>query len=88
MTRYVGAYTAICGGLDALVVTAGIGGHSASVRAARCGTLTWLGVELHEQANASNGPCMSTTDSVVAAWVIPTNEELMTAQHTLALIRP
>jgi acetate kinase len=47
----------------------------------------WLGVTLVERANASNGPCISTPDSRVSVWVIPTNEELMIAQHTLALIR-
>jgi acetate kinase len=88
MTKYVGAYTAVLGGLDALVFTAGIGEHSAPVRAALCGKLAWLGVKLDEQANASNGPRISTSDSAVSVWVIPTNEELMIAQQTLALIRP
>jgi acetate kinase len=88
MTKYVGAYTAVLGGLDALVFTAGIGEHSASVRAALCAKLAWLGVKLDEQANASNGPRISTSDSAVSVWVIPTDEELMIAQHTLALARP
>ena len=50
--------------------------------------LAWLGVKLDEHANASDGPCISTRDSAVSVWVIPTNEELMIAQHTLALISP
>ena len=87
MTKYVGAYTAVLGGLDALVFTTGIGEGSAPVRAALCGKLAWLGVKLDEQANASNGPRISASDSAVSVWVIPTNEELMIAQHTLALIR-
>jgi acetate kinase len=87
MTKYVGAYTAVLGGLDALVFTAGIGEHSAPVRAALCGKLTSLGVKLDDQANASHGPCISATDSAVSVWVIPTNEELMIAQHTLALVK-
>jgi acetate kinase len=87
MTKYVGAYIAVLGGLDALVFTAGIAEHSAPVRAALCGKLTSLGVKLDEQANASNGPCISATDSAVSVWVIPTNEELMIAQHTLALVK-
>ena len=87
MTKYAGAYAAILGGLDALVFTAGIGEHSAPVRAALCGKLTSLGVKLDDQANASNGPCISATDSAVSVWVIPTNEELMIAQHTLALVK-
>jgi acetate kinase len=87
MTKYVGAYTAVLGGLDALVFTAGIGEHSAPVRAALCAKLAWLGVRLDERANASGGPRISTADSAVSVWVIPTNEELMIARHTLALMR-
>jgi acetate kinase len=88
MTKYVGAYAVVLGGLDALVFTAGIGEHSAPVRAALCRKLTSLGVKLDEQANASNGPRISAPDSAVSVWVTPTNEELMIAQHTLALLRP
>ena len=87
MTKYAGAYAAVLGGLDAFVFTAGIGEHSAPVRAALCARLSWLGVKLDEQANASGGPRISTPDSAVSVWVIPTNEELMIAQHTLALVR-
>jgi len=88
MTKYVGAYTAVLGGLDALVFTAGIGEHSAPVRAALCGKLAWLDVKLDEQANTAGGPRISTPASGVSVWVIPTNEDLMIAQHTLALICP
>ena len=87
MTKYVGAYTAVLGGLDALVFTAGIGEHSAPVRAAISFKLAWLGLRLDERANATHGPCISTPDSAVSVWVIPTNEELMIAQHTLALVQ-
>ena len=88
MAKYVGAYVAVLGGLDAFVFTAGIGEHSAPVRAALCGKLAWLGVKLDEQANNSNGPRISTAESRISVWVIPTDEELMIAQHTLAIIRP
>jgi acetate kinase len=88
MTKYAGAYAAVLGGLDAFVFTAGIGEHSAPVRAALCAKMAWLGVKLDERANVSNGPRISTLDSAVSVWVIPTNEELMIAQHTLALVRP
>jgi acetate kinase len=88
MTKIVGAYTCVLGGLDALVFTAGIGENSAPVRAALCRALAWLGVTLDEAANRSNGPRISGADSPVSVWVIPTNEELMIAQHTLALVRP
>ena len=76
------------GGLDALVFTAGIGENSAPVRAGLCHALSWLGVTLDEAANQRNGPRISSSDSQVSVWVIPTNEELMIAQHTLALVRP
>jgi acetate kinase len=88
MTKVVGAYTSVLGGLDALVFTAGIGENSAPVRAGLCDALGWLGVTLDEAANQANGPRISTADSRVSVWVIPTNEELMIAQHTLAVIRP
>jgi acetate kinase len=88
MTKYAGAYAAVLGGLDAFVFTAGIGEHSAPVRAALCTKLSWLGVKLDEAANDANGPRISTADSLVSVWVIPTDEELMIAQYTLALIRP
>ena len=87
MTKYAGAYAGVLGGLDAFVFTAGIGEHSAPVRAALCSELAWLGVKLDAQANASGGPRISTLDSGVSVWVIPTNEELMIAQCTLALVR-
>ena len=88
MTKYAGAYASVLGGLDAFVFTAGIGENSNPVRAALCNKLAWLGVKLDKQANASNGPRISTADSQVSVWVIPTDEELMIAQHTLTLVRP
>ena len=60
----------------------------ARVRAALCSNLAWLGIKLDAQANAADGPRISAPDSAVSVWVIPTNEELMIAQHTLALVRP
>jgi len=88
MTKYAGAYAAVLGGLDAFVFTAGIGENSAPLRAALCAKLAWAGVKLDERGNVSGGPRISTPDSRVSVWVIPTNEELMIAQHTLALVRP
>ena len=87
MAKFAGAYTAVLGGLDAFVFTAGIGENSAPLRAALCARMAWLGVKLDVAANTSKGPRISTPDSKVSVWVIPTNEELMIAQHTLALIR-
>ena len=83
---YIGAYRAILPGLKALVFTAGIGENSAPLRTALCGKLAWLGVKLDEVANNAGGPRMSTADSLVSVWVIPTDEEWVIAQHTLKLI--
>ena len=67
--------------------TAGIGEHAAAVREAVCRQAEWLGVALDPAANETGGPRLSKGSSRVAAWVIPTNEELMIARHTLALAR-
>lgn len=69
-------------GLDALVFTAGIGEHAAPVRAAICRQLGWLGLTLDPAANARHGPRISQADSRISAWVIPTDEEKVIAQHT------
>ena len=86
--RELGSLAAALGGLDALVFTAGIGEHSAEIRERICRAAAWLGVELDPAANAAGGPRLSTVDSRVAAWVIPTNEELMIARHTRRLLNP
>jgi acetate kinase len=85
LVKFIGAYTAVLGGLDALVFTAGIGEHSPLVRAKVCDKLGWLGVTVDAKANAANGPRISAGDSRVSVFAIPTNEELMIARHTLAL---
>jgi acetate kinase len=80
--RELGSLAAALGGLDALVFTAGIGEHAAPVRARVCRDAAWLGLELDEAANDKGGPRLSGASSRVAAWVIPTDEELMIARHT------
>jgi acetate kinase len=80
--RELGSLAAAMGGVDALVFTAGIGEHSAVVRERVCRAAAWLGVELDPAANTAGGPRISTPDSKTAAWVLPTNEELMIARHT------
>ncbi len=83
--RQIGAMAASLGGLDALVFTAGIGEHAAPVREQVCRNAEWLGVDLDAEANRRHGPRISTAGSRVSAWVIPTDEELMIARHTVAL---
>jgi acetate kinase len=68
------------------VFTAGIGENDAALRAAVVEKLAWLGAKLDVEANNANGPRISTEDSKVSVWVIPTNEELMIAQHAAALV--
>jgi acetate kinase len=77
---------AALGGLDGFVFTAGIGENSAIMRARIAEKLGWLGVTLDVDANTARKPLISRKDSRVALYVIPTNEELMIARHTLALI--
>ena len=84
--REIGSLAAALGGLDAIVFTAGIGEHAAPVRESILRRCTWLGVEFDPAANAAGGPCLTTTSSRVAAWVVPTDEEGMIARHTLALL--
>ena len=84
--RELGSLAAALGGLDALVFTAGIGENSAAIRERICRDAAWIGVDLDRAANANGGPCISTSISRVAAWVIPTNEELMIARHTRRLV--
>lgn len=80
--REIGSLAAATHGIDALVFTAGIGEHAASLRERVCRDAAWLGVALDPAANLSGGPRISTPSSQVSAWVIPTNEELMIARHT------
>ena len=84
--KEIGALTAVLGGLDGLVFTAGIGENSAEIRERICNACAWLGIELDEAANANRGPRISTAQSKVSVWVIPTNEELMIARHTGSLL--
>jgi acetate kinase len=80
--RELGSLSAALGGLDAIVFTAGIGEHSVSLRERVCRDAAWLGIELDPEANAKGGPRISTGAGRTAAWVVPTNEELMIARHT------
>jgi acetate kinase len=80
--RELGSLAAALGGLDALVFTGGIGENSAKIRERVCHEAGWLGVAPDAAANQAGGPLISTAASKTAAWVVPTNEELMIARHT------
>lgn len=81
VVRETGSLAAACGGLDAFVFTAGIGEHSPEIRARVCEQLGWLGVRLDEQANRVGRIRISSSDSRIPVWILPTYEELMIARH-------
>ncbi len=84
--RALGSLAAVLKGLDALVFTAGIGEHAAEIRARVCRDAAWLGVAIDDDANRRGGPRISPDGRSPSAWVIPTDEELMIARHTLRLL--
>lgn len=87
--KYVGAYAAAMGGADIIVFTAGVGENQSSMRAGVCKDMEWMGVKLDEaKNNAIHGEeaVISTPDSKVTVVVIPTDEELMIASDTVALL--
>ena len=91
VVKYVGAYYAILPGLDAIVLTGGIGENCVAVRERICRQLSRLGVVPDEQRNAETtggrAGAVTADESPVAVWVIPTNEELMIARDTAELVR-
>ncbi len=84
--RQLGALTATLGGLDGIVFTAGIGENSILIRERVCRDATWLGVELDEAANGAGTGRISTAASSLSAWIIPTDEEAVIAEHTRKII--
>ena len=73
-------------GLDAFVFTAGIGENSVSIRGRIAERLEWLGVSLDPADNARHALRISRADSRIPVYIVPTDEELMIAQHTLSLL--
>jgi acetate kinase len=81
-----GRLAAALGGVDGFVFTGGIGENSPSMRARIARHISWLGAELDPEANVRASSLISRPDSRVALYVIPTDEEMMIARHTLALL--
>lgn len=81
-----GALAAALEGVDGLVFTAGIGENAPAIREAVVARLGWLGAEIDPERNAAGGPMISTDRSQIACYVIPTDEELMIARHTLDVL--
>ncbi|MBQ0058713.1 MAG: acetate kinase [Lachnospiraceae bacterium] len=88
LLKYIGGYTALMNGVDAISFTAGLGENDAEVRSLICAQLGYLGIKIDEEKNKQRGKAMeiSTPDSAVKVFVIPTNEELAIARDTLALV--
>lgn len=86
--KYIGSYAAAMNGLDAVLFTGGIGENAFDVRQAVCENMEFFGIEIDPEANKSRGELkkISTPNSKVEVWVVPTNEELLIARDTLELI--
>jgi acetate kinase len=84
--KEIGALTAVLGGIDGLVFTAGIGENSTEIRRRISEASAWLGIEIDADANERREDCISTKLSKVSVWVIRTDEELMIARHTALLL--
>ena len=82
-----GMLASAMGGIDGFVFTAGIGENAPQIREAVAKRLAWLGLEIDAAANAKGAPRISREGSKVACYVIPTDEELMIARHTLQVLR-
>ena len=89
IVKFIGSYIAALGGVDAIVFTAGIGENSPIIRKLILDRLSYLGISVNEEANNRRGNIeeISTADSKVKAFVIPTDEELMIAQDTVNLTK-
>lgn len=89
VAKFVGSYAAAMNGVDNIVFTAGVGENSGSMRKSICEYLGYLGINVDDAANGKRGEeiQISTADSKVKVFVIPTNEELMIARDTVALAK-
>ncbi len=87
--KYIGAYTAVMGSVDAVVFTAGCGENEGAARAGILSSMSYLGIELDPEANKvkSEEKLISSGDSAVQVYVIPTNEELVIARETEELVK-
>ncbi len=86
--KYIGAYVAVLNGVDAIVFTAGVGENDWIIRQEIIKSLSYLGIELDEERNKKNDLHLTTSDSKVQVYRIPTNEELVIAQETFKIIKP
>lgn len=87
--KYIGAYAAAMGGVDAIVFTAGVGENQIDMRKEACADLEFLGIKIDDEKNNTRGKEaeISTDDSKVKVWVIPTDEEIVIARDTMSLVQ-
>jgi acetate kinase len=87
--KYVGAFAAAMGGVDAVLFTGGIGENDKNVRLGVCSGMEYMGIKIDAELNdkfSGQEHEISTADSKVKVWIVPTNEELMIARDTLAIV--
>ncbi len=87
--KYIGAFAAAMGGVDAVLFTGGIGENDMAVRAGACAGLEYMGIKVDPKLNeefSGQEHEISTADSKVKVWIVPTNEELMIARDTLEIV--
>ena len=88
--KYIGAYAAAMGGVDAIVWTAGVGENQTGMREVACEGLEFLGIKIDKEKNATihgEEAEISAADSRVKVWVVPTDEEIVIARDTMALVQ-
>jgi acetate kinase len=86
--KYIGSYAAAMGGVDAIAFTAGVGENNQTARRLSMEGLEFMGIKIDEEKNKTRGEeiKISTEDSTVQVWIVPTNEELAIARETVALV--
>ncbi|MBP1564878.1 MAG: acetate kinase [Oscillospiraceae bacterium] len=87
--KYIGSFAAAMNGLDAVIFTGGIGENAPEVRQAVCDDMSFFGIEVDKDLNNVRGELrkISSENSKVQVWVVPTNEELLIARDTLAMVQ-
>jgi acetate kinase len=86
LRKHIGAFAAVLGGIDTLVFTGGIGERAAPVREDTCRGLEHLGIQIDHTRNARHDPVISVLGSTCTVRIVPTDEDLMIARHTRALL--
>ena len=86
ITQEIGRLTAILGGLDRIIFTAGVGEHAPIIREKVCNQLAWLGVKIDDTLNQSSQKEIASDSSTVRVQVLPTDEEWMLAKYATQLV--